>query len=443
MATMQAVRAVASRAGLGRSTAQGGGRHEPLRRSFDSPAFQMTWVTLKRMRLHQLYIARREHYAAEAERRGLVYRRDRVASMVQDHLARRGYSPTRRRPGDVHTFAFIPRVGGNPTLYPDLHHLGPVTEFDYTTLGCTMANLRAITDQAAERRAYINAMMLAALRQAHERRPVDWLFAYGNGYEIEARTVRQIVDELGIPVVNMCLDDKQSWTGPRSGGQRVNQVDLVPVFDLSWTSARVACEWYLVEGGRPVYLPEGFDAQMYHPLDGLERDIPVSFVGSGYGYRPAVVRHIEQYGLEVRTFGPGWPSGWTGVDEQVRIFNRSIVNLGMGGVGFSEHLTNVKTRDFEVPGTGGGAYLTRFNPDLALHFDIGEEILCYSTREEAVELIRHCLARPDEAAEIGRRGRARCMSEHRWLHRYLELLGVLGVLDADAAMVAPPLTESQ
>jgi len=112
----------------------------------------------------------------------------------------------------------------------------------------------------------------------------------------------------------------------------------------------------------------------------------------------------------------------------VAILNRSVINLGMGGIGYSEALTNVKSRDFEIPGAGGGAYLTSFNADLAQHFVVGEQILCYSNRFELVEILRYYLAHPDEAAAIGRRARQRSLAEHRWLHRYERVLRVLGIL---------------
>ena len=100
----------------------------------------------------------------------------------------------------------------------------------------------------------------------------------------------------------------------------------------------------------------------------------------------------------------------------------------MGGIGYSESLTNVKGRDFEIPGTGGGVYLTSFNPDLAQHFTIGEEILCYRNRDEMLELIRYYLQHRDEAQKIAEKARIRCLQEHRWLFRYQRMLEIIGVL---------------
>jgi hypothetical protein len=187
----------------------------------------------------------------------------------------------------------------------------------------------------------------------------------------------------------------------------------------------------MVEGGRPLYLAEGFDASAFRPMD-VQPDLPVSFVGASYGFRREIVFHLRRHGIPVTTFGSGWPdSGW--VSDIVEVFNRSLVNLGMGGIEYSDTLTNLKGRDFEVPGTGGGAYITSFNPDLARHFVIGEEILCYSGRDELVELVRECLREPERARALAMRARARCLREHRWLHRYEHVLRVLGILASASA----------
>jgi spore maturation protein CgeB len=172
-------------------------------------------------------------------------------------------------------------------------------------------------------------------------------------------------------------------------------------------------------------MPEGFDAGAYRPRD-VVRDLPVSFVGAAYGFRLSVIRFLREHGVAVTPFGSGWPSGRAA--DVAGIFNRSRINLGMGGIEYAEELTNVKGRDFEIPGTGGGVYLTSFNPDLAIHFRVGEEILCYHNRDEMLELIRYYSARPEEAENIARRGRERSLREHRWLNRYETLLRVLGIL---------------
>ena len=261
-----------------------------------------------------------------------------------------------------------------------------------------------------------------------QENPVDWAFFYGGAPEVTPSLMRTIEERYGIPRVNMSLDDKQAFEGQSIGECRAGVVDLTRCFDLYITSARVCCEWHLVEGGRPVYLPEGFSATCYRPMQ-VEQDIDVSFIGVAYGFRISLVEYLRKHGVNVVAFGPGWGTKAVWGDEQVQVINRSKINLGMGGIGYSERLTNVKTRDFEIPGTGGGLYLTTFNPDLACHFVLGEEIVCYQSRDEMLELIRFYLARPAEAREIARRGRERCLQEHRWLHRYRAVLQILGILE--------------
>jgi Glycosyl transferases group 1 len=385
------------------------------------------WGRYRRSQLHRRYEARREHYAREANQRGLVYCEADVARLVRARLAARGPTPVPRPPGEIHTFAFIPQIGWHPALLGDLCELGPVTLFDYAELGFEWEEFYRAKATGRARRRAMNAMVLPALREAHARRAVDWVFVYASGGEISADTIRRITEDLGIPVVNMCLDDKQSWTGAWMGDHRAGQIDIAATFDLSWTSARVACEWYLVEGARPLYMPEGFDGSTFHPVE-VPQDIPVSFIGGAYGFRPAVIEFLRRRGIPVQTFGPGWGTRAVWGAEQVDVINRSVVNLGMGGIGYSEDLTNVKTRDFEIPGTGGGLYLTSFNADLAQHFVVGEEIACYRSREEMLELIRHYLRYPNEARSIVRRARDRCLSEHRWLHRYRRVCQILGIL---------------
>lgn len=385
------------------------------------------WTVLRARQVEDEYRRRREYYARRAAEGGQVYSEARTTSEVRARLASRGYSPVLRRAGEVHTFASIPNYGWHNHLLPDLHELGTVTRFDYTQLGFMLERLAATGGEATRReRARLNDLLFEAIRDAHARQPVDWVFLYGGGQDYSPVTLRRIANEIGVPIVNMSLDDKQGFIGASAGDARTGSIDLTRETDLFMTSARVACEWHMVEGGRPVYLPEGFDGTSFRPRN-VPRDIPVSFIGGAYGFRTSAIQGLRKCGVDIQTFGTGWPrSGWT--NDIVEILNRSRINLGMGGVEYSESLTNVKGRDFEVPGTGGGMYLTSFNPDLAQHFEIGREIVCYRNRDEMVELIRYYLTRPEEAEAIAERARARSLREHRWLHRYEAMLRILGVL---------------
>ena len=193
---------------------------------------------------------------------------------------------------------------------------------------------------------------------------------------------------------------------------------------------RISVDWVNAEGGQGIYLPEGCAPSIYHPTS-QPFDIPVSFVGASFGPRPIMVHFLREHGVPVQVFGNGWKSmGGTGyVESPADIFRRSQINLGNGGVLRSDRITALKGRDFDLPCTGGGLYLTTYNADLAQHFRVGEEILCWHSYDEMLELLRYYLPRPDECREMARRARERCLREHRWSHRFIRVLQELGILD--------------
>lgn len=395
----------------------------------------LIWRIYRQNNLQREYLKRVERYA---QRNAEVPREHDLHDILQRRLSARGWRPAQRRVGEVHTFAVIPSTGWHQILIDTLREMGRVISFSFEGDRFLWRCRRRRNWLSI--RAETNREILQEVQKAHREHPIDWVFFYTEGMHLLQDTVRQIRETHGIPTVMMCLDDKQSWEGEQLGGQWTGQVDLVPEFDLYWTSARACCAWVAAEGGRPLYMPEGCDPTTFKPLPGAP-DIPVSFVGSAYGFRKDLIAFLRKWGVPVTALGKGWggDSHLPGVEDLVTIFNRSQINLGHGGIGYSETLTNVKGRDFDVPCTGGGMYLTTFNSDLARHFRIGEEIACYQGREELIDLIHHYLRRSDERREMARRARERCLREHRWSHRYIQILQLLGVLNEEA--VPPPLPE--
>ncbi|MEM7029541.1 MAG: glycosyltransferase [Chloroflexota bacterium] len=116
--------------------------------------------------------------------------------------------------------------------------------------------------------------------------------------------------------------------------------------------------------------------------------------------------------------------------------------LAIGAADQSINITNVKGRDFEVPCTGGGVYLTQYNADLAQHFVIGQEISCYTNLIDMAEQIRFLLADSQKRAEMSHLARERCLKEHRWAHRYLTLLNMVGIVSPEAQLPAPQTLQS-
>jgi spore maturation protein CgeB len=106
-----------------------------------------------------------------------------------------------------------------------------------------------------------------------------------------------------------------------------------------------------------------------------------------------------------------------------------MMTLGIGFASPSKVLTTLKTRDFECPGSGA-CYLTTFNWELALHYEIGKEILCYRSVEEIVELFSFYRRRPDECWRIAQSAYRRCINEHTWEKRFRKLFEEVGITSA-------------
>lgn len=341
-------------------------------------------------------------------------------------------SVLKRRLGEIHTFAIFPSVSWHDILLPELKILGPLTYVDYCAdLPRDRAGRYTYNKSFFEWRELANSDLLRSFEEANTRCPVDWVFAYAQGNHLLASTVSAIRQRYKVPTVNMCFDDKNSWNLGMVGGQIDGSQGIVAAFDLWWTSARVTVDWVNSEGGHGIYLPEGFTSALY-PSEELPYLIPVSFVGSNYGPRASMIRYLRNHNIPVQVFGPGWGiESEVSRERMIEIFRTSQINLGHGGMSESEAVTNVKGRDFEVPAAGGGVYLTTFNPDLAQHFIIGKEILCWHSYDDLLEQIRWYLRRPDICRAMARLARARCLSEHRWLHRFKTVLEILGILEPE------------
>jgi spore maturation protein CgeB len=75
--------------------------------------------------------------------------------------------------------------------------------------------------------------------------------------------------------------------------------------------------------------------------------------------------------------------------------------------------------------TGAGALLiTDQKRNLSQYFNIGEEVLSYSTTDEAADIARWAESNPDKAAQIAAQGQRRTLNEHTY-DKCMEKLDVI------------------
>lgn len=184
------------------------------------------------------------------------------------------------------------------------------------------------------------------------------------------------------------------------------------------------------------YFRIGFDASVLEAVGPVEKDIDVSFVGGisrhhgkavpilGYMARNTPMEFFG-YGAEslprdsairARHHGEVW-----GLD-MYRALARSRITLNRH-INVAERYAN-NMRLYEATGVGA-LLLTDRKDNLGDLFEIGKEVVAYSSAEEAAELIRYYLAHPDEAQAIARAGQARTLREHTYRHRMEELVPIL------------------
>jgi spore maturation protein CgeB len=254
----------------------------------------------------------------------------------------------------------------------------------------------------------------------------DVIFMYVSGEQVEPETLAALRG-FGVPLVNLALNDKEQFVGKIRAGRAFGARDICRYFDLCWTSTEDALMKYRVEGARPIYLPEGANPDIHKPY-ALDKTIDVSFVGQCYGNRAGVVNALSRQGIAVEAHGYGWPQGPLMLDDMVRLYSRSKINLGFGGVEGHQDTFCLKGRDFEIP-MSGGLYLTEDHPELARAFRVGEEILTYSGIEDLIQKILYYLQHPADAETVREKGRERALREHTWEARFHRIFCLLGLLE--------------
>jgi len=363
--------------------------------------------------------AERTHYQAAFRGRGMAVP-DEAA--IRDALRRR-FPAIRPKPkGTIRTLAVWHNYNWETdALKPSLERFGPVRLYDWFE---EFDHSRKDWRDAIKPRMNRSLVDLVG-RWCREERP-DLLFTYLSGELVYPQTVEALRSH-GIPIVNLALNDKEHFVGKIRGGQAFGMRDICRYFDLCWTSTEDALVKYCVEGAIPLYLPEGANPAVHRPYD-VEREFDVSFVGQCYGNRPAVIERLRQAGIRVEAFGFGWPNGPLTTEEMVKMYSRSRINLGFGGVAGHDDTYCLKGRDFEIP-MSGGLYVTESCAELERFFRPGEEVVTYEGFDDLVGKIRHLLAHPEEADRIRRAGYERARSEHTWEMRFEKVFRLIGLLE--------------
>ena len=308
----------------------------------------------------------------------------------------------------------------NEALKPSLKKFGHVRHYDwFDKFSHSSKNWRKSLKAA------MNSDLIRQVDMWMAEEKADVIFAYLSGELVEPATL-QAIGRHGVPLINLALNDKEHFVGKIRSGRAFGARDICRYFDLNWTSTEDALIKYCVEGARPIYLPEGANPQIHKPYD-IEKTINVSFVGQCYGNRATIITELQNRGIAVKAYGIGWPDGPLTTEEMVKMYSKSKINLGFGGIAGHKDTFCLKGRDFEIP-MSGGLYLTEDHPELSQAFQTGVEILTYKDFDDLVGKIKYYLNHPEEAEFVRRSGYRRALREHSWTMRFEKIFQLIEIL---------------
>ncbi|MFA5181871.1 MAG: glycosyltransferase [Syntrophales bacterium] len=372
-----------------------------------------TWLNDRRLQREK------EHYEREFAAHRLILPDDEA---IRRHIRAEFPLLRPKKKGSLQILAIYHHYNWeNESLRPSLEKFGTVRHYDWVD----RFDHRQEGEWHRSVKEAMNRDLLDWAARNKEEGKGDVIFSYLSGELISPDAVRKL-SCMGIPMINIALNDKEHFVGKIRNCQAMGNRDICSWFTLSWTSTEDALKKYCVEGAVPFFLPEGANPEIHRPHD-LEKTIPVSFVGQCYGNRPAIIARLQEAGIHVEAYGIGWPNGPLSTEDMVRLYSKSLINLGFGGViGFSNAYC-LKGRDFEIP-MSGGLYLTEHHRELERVYDIGTEIITYADFNDLVKKIRFLLDNPGQAETIRQQGLARARRDHSWEMRFEKVFKIIGLI---------------
>lgn len=321
-------------------------------------------------------------------------------------------------------------------------------------------------------RARFSERFLAAVNAAHRERRLDLVFTYLSDSHLEPGAIADVRERVA-PIVNFFCNNIHQFHLVRRNARRFNFC-LVPEAE--------ALPRYRSVGAEPLFFPMAANPDLYRPVATTPR-YDATFAGQRYADRAASILALRKASIDAHAFGQHWEvadgrgegrsteskqgalsamarlaglamrgrnplqvladrNDWSLLrarhpgalhgpvtdEEYVALFSESRISLGFLVLGDSHRtfrpLRQVRLREFEGP-MSGAFYMTGWLEEIALHYEVGTEIVCYRSRRELVDLSRYYLAHDAERERIRRAGHARARRDHTWTRRFEDLFAEL------------------
>ena len=358
-----------------------------------------------------------------------------------------------------------------------------VVEFDYD-LNETIQRAEKSRNARfiSKNRPKVTKELLRQIKKAHEERPIDLFFSYFYDACVLPAGI-ETIRSMGIKAVNWYCNGSYQF-------HLVEEIS--PHYDWCLVPEKFRLQEYRAIGAQPIYCQEAANPKIYKPHNVpvefdvtfvgqaygdrpeyiqrlLDSNIDVRVWGYGWdkfsqNYQSQVANPVKRLARTVREFWsntdvedvfrrllnlqllasaretvlqvpstvlPGEIIGGVLSDlDMIQMYSRSKINLGFSSCNTDdaeERILQIRLRDFEVP-MSGGFYLVEYMEELEEFFEIGKEIVCYTSPEDLVEQVKYYLRHDSERERIRRAGHERCLRYHTWQKRFEMAFKQMGML---------------
>ena len=245
------------------------------------------------------------------------------------------------------------------------------------------------------------------------------IFIYASDFSISPESIEYLKRKNTL-VISFCWDDLLYYSGITKR-QPVGVKQLSQSVDFNLTMSPEALPRYAATNSACFFWKSSAISKECKPLSSSNLDqkdnFYVLFIGSKYGWRESFINTIKKSGIKVICFGKGWGSEPLSNENMVKEIKKAPVTLGFSNVGYTNCITTIKGRDFEVP-TWGGLYLTQYSPGLDFYYEDGKDILTYKTIQDCLDKICFIKENPKEALQIRQSGYKKANMYSTWPSRF-------------------------